>query len=432
MTSQVANEEADAEPIGADFDHHDPTFGRCAYEVLDRSRATQSVSRSEKYGGFWVITSYEDVSAAAHAPEVFSNRVGPVFPPLPGSDTESMIPIALDPPEHAPYRRILGPAFGPAEISKRAGVIRDVTNYLIDQFIEDGSVDFSHQLGVPLTAIVTLRMLGLDATQWPRYAEVSHLGWKHGWIPNLPPEQRDPLLAKLGEGYAWILGTISDRINEVRENPVGDTLIDHLVQAEIGGRPLPHNQVMYIVHNVYEAGLDTTAAAVASMTLRLGEDPQLRARLVQEPEKIPAFVEEALRIQSPVITLARLVSRDCTFAGHEMKKDDAVLLSWAAANRDPAQFPNPTTFDADRNANRHIAFGLGPHRCLGSHIARLELRIVLEELLRRIPEFTVDREHVVLNADCGTAFGYYNVPATFVQAPKCSTATEADVLNGAW
>lgn len=431
MTSQAVNDEANVKAIGADFDLHDPTFGSRAFEVFDRSIG-QSVCRSEQYGGFWVITGYEDVCAAAHAPDLFSNRQGVIFPSWVTENTKAMIPIALDPPDNIPYRRILGPVFGPAAIEQRAEAIRDIVNYLIDEFIEDGSVDFSHQLGVPLAAIVTLRLLGMDATQWRRYAEISHEFWKHGWIPNLPAEQRDPLVSQLAESYMWVFQTMSDRIDEVRANPVGNTLIDHLVRAEIDGDPLPHEDITHIVHNVYEAGLDTTAAAITCIVLRLSDDPQLRARLVAEPGKIPAFVEESLRIQSPAVMLRREVTRDCNFGGHEMKERDTVLLAWAAANRDPGAFADPSVFDLDRKSNRHIAFGLGAHRCLGSHIARIELRIVLEELLRRIPNFTVEPESAEFNRDCGMVFGYNRVQAIFQPGRKCNWATETGVLTGGW
>lgn len=432
MTSQAVSGDATADAIDADFDQHDPSFGQRIFAVLDRSRIAQGIGRSEQYGGFWVITRHEDVCAAAHAHDLFSNRQGVVFPTLPSIETKTQIPITLDPPANIPYRRILGPVFGPAAVERRAQDIRDIANYLIDQFIEDGSVDFTHQLAIPLAAIVTLRLLGMDANQWPRYAEVSHWIWEHGWIPSLPPEQREPLVAKLAESYMWVFATISDRINEVRTNPVRDSLIDHLVRADIDGKPLPHTDITHIVHNVYEAGLDTTAAAVTSMAVRLSEDPQLRARLVQKPYKVAAFVEESLRIQSPVVMLRREVTRDCHFAGHDMKEGDTVLLSWMAANRDPAAFADPASFDLDRKANRHIAFGLGAHRCLGSHIARVELRIVFEELLRRIPDFTINSELLTLNRDCAIVFGYYRVPATFTPGPKQSTATQADVLAARW
>lgn len=429
MTSQVAAEDSRTRAIDASFDLHDPTLGQYVYAVLDSSREIDTVSRSEQYGGYWVITGYEEVRAAAHDPELFSNRRGVLFPSL--IDTEAMIPVSLDPPDHVPYRRILAPMFAPAAVDRRAGAIRDIANYLIDQFIERGEVDFSQDLGVPLAAIVTLRLLGMDATQWPRYAEIAHATHKHGWIPNLPPEQRDPLFAEVAESYMWVFARMSDRINEVRENPVGESLIDQLVRAEIDGEPLPHDVMTHILHTVYDAGMDTTASAVSAMALRLSDDPQLRAELVAEPDKIPAFVDESLRIQSPAVMLRREVTRDCRFAGHDMKAGDAVLLAWAGANRDPAAFADPTTFDLGRSAN-HVAFGLGVHRCLGSHIARLELRIVIAELLRRIPDFTVDGDRLTTSGTCGVVFGFHEVPATFAPGPKLNAAPEADVLNGGW
>ncbi|OBK68937.1 hypothetical protein A5653_01915 [Mycobacterium colombiense] len=417
-------------PIDAEFDQHERDFGRYVWDVLDLSRDLQRVSRSEQWGGFWVLTGYQDVSDAAHSPETFSNRNGIGFPPA--INSEAMIPVSLDPPTNIPYRRILAAPFAPGSVAAREQTIRDLVNYLIDQFIEDGVVDFYEQLGTPLAAIVTLRMLGMDATEWARCSATSHALWEHGWFANLPQAQQETLGPRLFDDYCWVFSAMSDRIAHVRENQQpGDSIIDHLVRGEIDGEPIPHDDLTHIVHNVYEAGLDTTATAVACMAVRLGQDEKLRATIASDPATIPSFIEESLRIESPTTLLGRVAAKDRQLGEHLIREGDTVLLSFAAANRDPRVFTDPTNFKVDRKPNRHLAFGLGAHRCLGSHIARLELRIALEELFRRIPDFTVDPEALVLSRDCGIVFGYIHVPGSFTPGHR-ENKVGPEVLTDPW
>lgn len=421
---------AKVKPIDAGFDQHRIDLGEYVYDVLDLSREAQRVSRSESYGGFWVITGYHDVNDAAHDPETFSNRNGIAFPPA--INSELMIPVSLDPPDNIPYRRILAEPFGPAAILKRENTIRDLANHLIDQFIEEGSADFYQQLGSPLAAVVTLRLLGMDATLWPRYTETSHALWEHGWIANLPQETLEELGPRLYESYVWVFASMRERIEQIRaDKESGDSVIHHLVRGDIDGEPISTEKIMYTIHTIYEAGLDTTASAVGCMAARLGQNPELRAQLVGKPDLIPAFIEESLRIQSPTTMLGRVAAKDCQIGEHLIREGDTVLLSFAAANRDPNVFINPTSFDLNRKPNRHLSFGVGVHRCLGSHIARLELRIVLEELLRRIPDFTVDPETIVLTRDAGIVFGYIHVPGTFAAGQR-QNLVGAEVLSDPW
>ncbi|MGX9787744.1 cytochrome P450 [Mycobacterium sp. MMS18-G62] len=417
-------------PIDAEFDQHQVEFGEWAFDILDLSRDTQRISRSESHGGFWVITGYQDVVDVAHNPATYSNRNGIGFPAFVAS--EAMIPSSLDPPENIPYRRILAEPFGPAAVMKREQAVRSLVNYLIDEFVEDGKVDFYQQLGTPVAAIVTLRMLGMDATLWPRYAETSHTIWENGWIPNLPQEKLDEIGPKIFENYTWVFSTMRERVEQLRkDNLPGDSVMHHLVRGSVNGEDIPVEKLTHIIHNIYEAGLDTTASAVGCMAVRLGQDPDLRALLAREPDMIPAFIEESLRIQSPTTMLGRVAAKDCKIGEHLIREGDTVLLSFAAANRDPRVFTNPTNFELNRKPNRHVAFGVGTHRCVGSHIARLELRVVLEELLRRIPDFTVDPESLVLARDAGIVFGYLQVPGKFNPGARENKAGP-ELLSDPW
>jgi cytochrome P450 len=421
------------EPIGPDFDQHAMDFGPRAYEVLDASREAVRVSRSELYGGFWVITRHEDARAVAHNPQAFSNCDGVAFPPV-LIQTDAMIPITLDPPENTPYRKLLTPLFAPSRVAIRTEKIRGIVNYLIDQVIERGEMDVHADISSPLAAIGTLRFLGLNGDEWPRYSKISHTILEEGWIPNLPEAKQAELLTELLTSYQWLFETIGARIEEVKAlDPAerGESLIDKIVDAEIDGAPVPVDTLAHMVHNIYEAGLDTTAASLTQMCIRLGNDPGLQEHLRQNPDRIANFVEESLRIESPTLTLLRVAKEDVTIGEAEIKAGDPVLISWTAANRDPREFANPTTFDMDRSPNRHTAFGLGVHRCLGSHIARLTLNVAVTEIIGRLANLEVDRQSIKHGRECGIVMSFRHVPATFTPTDRANSHPE-DVLTGPW
>jgi cytochrome P450 len=422
------------EPIGPDFDPHDPSFGKCAYAKLDASREATRVSRSEQHGGFWVITRHADAKAVAHNPTVFSNCAGVAFPAL-IPDTDLMIPVSLDPPENVPYRKLLTPLFSPGEVGDRTEISRQVLGYLVDQFIESGKCDVYAQLTSPYAAIITLRLLGLDATDWSKYTELSHMLQERGWLTILPEAEQAEVLPQFMASYQWLFESIGAEIEKIRATPPGErgqSIIARIVDAEINGEKIPPDRLTHIVHNIYEAGLDTTAAALAVMSYRLGQDQGLQNRLRENPDLITNFVEESLRIESPTTHLLRVAKEDCTIGDAEIKAGDNVLISWAAANRDPREFDDPTTFDLDRrHINRHSVFGLGVHRCLGSHIARSSLVVGVGEILRRLADFRVDPDEAELSKDCGVIFTYRRVPATFTPAAREHCYPD-DVLSGGW
>jgi cytochrome P450 len=423
-----------ATPIGADFDLHAPDFGPNARDILDASREAVRVSRSEQYGGYWVITRHEDARDVAHNPEVFSNCNGVAFPPADFIHTDKMVPITMDPPENTPYRKLLTPLFAPSRVGTRADKVAQIVNYLIDQVIERGKMDLHADISSPLAAVVTLRFLGLNGEDWPKFSKLSHTILERGWISNLPEAEQAEVFGELLPSYQWLFETITARIEQAKAlDPAqrGDALIDQIVDAEIDGEPIPMDRLAHIVHNVYEAGLDTNSTAFSEMCIRLGSDTELQLFLRENPDRIADFVEESLRIASPTLFMLRVVKQDVTIGEAEIKAGDSVLISWSAANRDPRAFDNPTTFDIDRSPNRHTVFGLGVHRCLGSHIARLTLNCAVTEFTRRIHELKVNPSQIERGRENGTVMSYKHVPATFTAGPRENSYPE-DVLFGPW
>lgn len=421
-------------PIGPSFDQHEPEFAEAAYEILDASREAARVSRSEAYGGFWVVTRYEDVKAVAHNPEVFSNCDGPAFPPLGEMAVTEMIPITLDPPELLPYRRLLTPLFSPKVMGQRSKVTDEVCNFLIDQFVQDGQADFYEQFASPLTAIVTLRFLGMDATDWEKYTKLTHFTSEKGMFPKLSEEDIAELIPEFMVGFQGFMeeaGAKLDAAEATAPEDRGESLIDRIADAEIDGEKVPRERLINMVNMVFQAGFDTTAMAFSTMLYRLGQDHELQNSLRENPDRVSDFVEESLRIESPTTLMLKTAVQDTVIGDVTIRKGDHVLISWASANRDPREFSDPTVFDIDRSPQRHTSFGLGVHRCLGSNMARNTLNIGITEILRRVTDLRVDPCEAILSRACGTVFGYRRLPGIFTPGVREGRYPD-DVLSGPW
>lgn len=434
-TTTAAVTACPVQPIGPDFDLHAPEHGPQMYEILDATREACPVTHSNTYGGYWVVTRFEDARAVALNPEVFSNCNGPTFPTFPGTATNEMIPITLDPPELTPYRKLLTPLFSPREAGRRSTVADDVSNYLIDQFIENGEADFYRDYASPLAAIVTLRFLGMDATDWHRHCELSHYITDHGTFDQLTEEQQAEIVPQFVSAMGAFFEEAAAKITEAKATSPqarSESLVDRIVDATIDGEPIPIEKLTSIFNLVFQAGLDTTAMALSVMVHRLGRDHDLQNFLRDNHDRVEDFVEESLRINSTTTFMQKTAKSDVVLGGAEIKEGDPVLISWAAANRDPREFENPNVFDIDREGKRrHTSFGVGVHRCLGSHIARQNLRIGITELLRRVSNIRIDPERAQTTATCGTIFGYRRLPATFATGRREGNYPD-DVLTGRW
>ncbi|MDG2112578.1 MAG: cytochrome P450 [Actinomycetota bacterium] len=374
----------DTEPVAdwaRDYDIFDTDFVKDPYPVWgDLRDGGCPVAHTDRWGGSHMPVTFDGVSEVAHDAERFTSyevSVAPVPISYDADGNRLRSIIASDDPEHRPERRLMLPFFAPKVVDRYRDHTRELARKLIRGFIEDGYVDAGTDYARQIPPRVIADILGIDPDRSDDFTE-----WVQGVL------ELGLTDADIREKYRVIITDFfEEQIADRRENP-GDDLISVLVQSELDGEPLPHAVILANVNLMLIAGIDTTWSSIGSALWHLATHPEDRQRLVDEPELIPIAVEEFLRAYSPV-TMARLASDDTTIGDDEttVAKGDRVLLSFPAANRDPEHFDRPEEVIIDREVNRHIAFGAGPHRCLGSNLARMEMNVAIEEFLAAIPEF---------------------------------------------
>jgi len=393
------------EDWATDFDHTDPGYNRHAHQIWDDLRSQCPVAHSDRYGGTWLPVTHADVTAIAYDTEHFTSRgvvVSTRRPSEPAPIGEAP-PITSDPPFHHEARRILLPAFAPRKIAPWESEIRLLCNDLLDAIGDADVVDAARQYAQHIPVNVISRMLGFPTED----AELFR-GFVHDILEavNLPPDVRGERTQQLDD---YVRTQIADRAG--RDDT--DDLTTFLMNAEIFGEKLSEPHVVGTIDLLLIAGIDTTWSAIGSSLWHLARTPADLARLRAEPALMPTAIEELLRAFAPV-TMARLVAKDVDFHGCPMKADDWVLLPFPAANRDPEAFERADEVVIDRAENRHAAFGLGIHRCIGSNLARLELRVAVEEFIRRYPRFElVDEDAVTWSA--GQIRGPRDLPVRIVE-----------------
>jgi len=364
-----------------DFSHVEPEWAADPYPIQDDLRQRCPIAHTERFGGAWLPTRYEDVAAIAYDTDRFSSRsiiLSNFRPPRELAPIGGSPPISSDPPFHHHARKLLLPAFTKAAVAKQEAGTRRFCHSLIDALAGAHVVDAARDYAQHIPVRVIADLLGFPPDDGPQFREfVEDL--LEGI--NLPPDER---IARVSRLFDYLLAQVDDHLGNPRED-----LTSYLINAELYGRKLEPSHVVGTMALLLIAGIDTTWSAIGASLWHLATTPSDRRRLVAEPGLLPTAVEELLRAYSPV-TMARLVRDDMHWHGVDMKADDWILLSFPAANRDPAQFDRAGQVVIDREVNRHAAFGLGIHRCLGSHLARMELRVALHAWLERIPEFTLE------------------------------------------
>jgi cytochrome P450 len=363
-----------------DFSHLEPEWSADPYVIQDELRLRCPIAHTDRFGGGWLPVRYDDVAAIAYDTENFSSRaiiMGNFRPPADIAPIGGSPPISSDPPFHHDARKLLLPAFTRKAVSRLEPSTRAFCHSLIDAFDGRDVVDAAHDYAQHIPMRVIADMLGFppdDGPQFRQFVENTLEGI------NLPPEERVEKMEALGD---YLLDQVDDHLANPRED-----LTTYLINAELYGHKLQAEHVTGTMALLLIAGIDTTWSAIGSSLWHLARTPADLDRLVAKPGLVPTAVEEFLRAFAPV-TMARLVKHDMTWRGADMKADDWILLSFPAANRDPAQFDRPGQVVIDREVNRHAAFGLGIHRCVGSHLARMELRVALEVWLERVPRFSL-------------------------------------------
>jgi cytochrome P450 len=360
-----------------DFDPTDPRVVRDPYPVYAAMRSKCPVGHGSRFGGFSVLSRFADVYEAAHDTARFSSADGVTVPDF--GNPIVAIPLEVDPPEHTRWRHLTQAWFSPGAAQALEPDIRAIVTRLIDGFADRGHADFATELAVPVPPIVIARMLGFPESDWPYYRKLSETMLEAAANDDSQVNAEQAL-----QLFAYLFEALEDR----RDNP-RDDMLSRIVQLEFDGRPLTEEELLGIALLVAVAGHETTVGAIGMLLLRLAEHPRARAAIEADPALGFAAIEESLRLDPPIQYFARTVTSDTVIGGVPLAAGARVLLSWASANRDPDAFPAADDFVWDRPNNRHLAFGAGPHRCLGAHLARLELKVVLEEVLRRIPPWRV-------------------------------------------
>jgi cytochrome P450 len=335
------------------------------------------------FGGSGVtLSKYEDVLWALKHPEVFSSKdvvdIGGEFP---------LIPLSVDPPDHAKYRRLLDPEFSPRKMAALEDEMRKFVNEAIDAFIDRGECDFHEEFASPLPSTFFLALTGLPHEDLPRF-----LKWRDDTIrPDAHTEaEMNRIRQEAGDAIEVYFEAA---LEEKRTNP-DDRLFSRMVHGTVDGRPMTRAELLGACHLLLLGGLDTVTATLDCMIVYLARHPERRDALVANPELVTPAVEELLRHQTPVMMVPRVIAQDYDFNGVQLTAGDSAILLIGAANADHAEFDDAAGVLFDREANRHLAFGGGAHRCLGSHLARLELRIAIDEFHKRIPRYELADDEI--------------------------------------
>ena len=326
-----------------------------------------------------VLSRLADIEMALKHTELFSSNMDAVDL----GTVRPLIPLQVDPPEHAKYRRVLDPLFTPREMARREPWVAELVNEMIDRFADRGECDFHEEFAVPLPCTVFLQLLGLPLKDMDQFLE-----WKDAVIR---PEG-DTSFERRHDASAGVAGQIYEYFDRAIDEHIAtprDDVLSSMIAAEVAGQPLSRDELLDICFLFLIAGLDTVTDSLDCFFVYLAQHPDHRHQLVSEPDILPHAIEELLRWETPVPGVARVAMQDTEVGGCPIAKGERVSPLLGAANTDPAEFPDPDLVDFRRSPNRHRAFGGGPHRCLGSHLARMELRVALREFHRRIPDYEI-------------------------------------------
>ncbi len=326
------------------------------------------------YGNAWQLLKHEDAFFMLRHPEIFTNEGATPFPRDP-DDYFYFIPIEIDPPHHRKYRAILDPVFSPKGVLELEGKIRTLSNDLIDQVIDQGGCEFTTDFGRPLPVSVFLDLMGLPQEKRDTFVK---------WAMDLLHSQSRETMA---EAMGLISSYLKEVIAEKTEHP-DDRVISRIVHATVDNRPMSPPEIFGFVIFLFIGGLDTVFATLNNIWLWLAKNPDRCREIIEQPDNIGSQIEELLRVFSVTFS-GRMLAQDYEMRGVKMKKGDRVTAVLPACNYDPDVFPDPTRVDFQRPRKPTLAFAGGVHSCMGAHLARLEIKVALQEWLRRIPHFTL-------------------------------------------
>jgi cytochrome P450 len=404
-----------------EIDHHSDEFNRNELEINADLRRRCPVAWNQRYGGFWLVTGYPEVVAAARDGDTFVHKYEPdaadgvsyqgeMGVPRP----EGQPPLGIgevDGPYHQALRKALTPFLSSGAVDRMRPFMEQSVHWFLDQKIGDGQMDLVVDYASPVPAILTMRLMGLPYDNWQKYAELFH--------SVMASSGGDEYARAIAEVPAMLDGLL--KFVAARRAGPGDDMTSFLVQFEFEGKRLNDNQLLDILWNLIGGGVDTTTSLTALSLLHLGTHRELRAQLIDRPELYRTAADEFLRFWSVNKQLSRTVSRDTVLGGQPLRRNDRVLISWLAANHDEREFDRPGEVLLDRSPNRHVAFGLGPHRCIGAALAREMFEVMVSAVLNRLPDYEIDLDGVQRYAGNPTMDGVGMLPVTFTPGPSLGT-----------
>lgn len=405
-----------------DFDHHSDAFNLNELAVNAELRQRCPVAWNENYGGFWFLSSYDAVSQTARNGDTFAHKYEPNAADgvdyqgemgVPRPEGQPALGLGeVDGPYHQALRHALAPFFSPGAVEKLKPFMEQSAHWFLDQQITTGQMDLVLDYASPVPAILTMKLMGLPYDNWDLYANLFH----SVMAVSQDSDEYAAAIAKVPAMMQEVLDYAATR----RAKPEED-LTSFLIRFEFDGHRLTDEQLLNILWNLIGGGVDTTTSQTALTLLHLGTHPNLRQQLIDHPELYRTATDEFLRYFSVNQTLSRTVTHDVVLAGQRLRKNDRVVISWLSANHDENEFDRPDEIILDRSPNRHVAFGLGPHRCIGSHLARLMSEVMVRAVLDRIPDYQVDVENVHQYLGNPSMTGLGQLPVTF--APGKSRKT---------
>jgi cytochrome P450 len=372
---------------------------------------------STQHGGHWIASRYKDVLQIAQNDATFTSgkTIDPVtgaidggiaIPPMP---IARMVPVETDREEWSGLRGLINQALGPKASGERRERAREFADALIDRVIASGRMDVVQDLTSPLTALVTMEMLGLPLHEWRQFADPFH---KLVYLNKSAPE-----FAAAVAAMGWIDQRIDEEMALRREAPCGD-LISHLVTSEIDGSSVPHEDQHQLISNILSGGFDTTTALTAHVVMHLWRHPDQRAQLIADRSLLPVAREEFIRFFAPVHGTSRTARSESCIGGQVLQPGERVFLLYASANRDEEIFENADQVDIARYPNRHIGFGAGIHRCVGSFLARMMFEVMMEAIFDRLPDYTVIETEAELYPTISPINGWIIMPIAFPPGPR--------------
>lgn len=401
-----------------EFDHESESHALNWPTEFREMREKCPVAWSEKHGGYWVATRYKDVVAMAQDDATFSSFktfdassghvTGGIT--IPATPIPRGMPVEADRPEWDAFRGFINRKFAPKAAEARRENVRRYAVALLNRVIEKGEMDLVNDFTGPVPAITTMELVGLPLEEWRQFADPLH---EMVYTPKESPDY-----PRVIDSVQWVFRRCMEEFAKRKQEPQRDDLLSYFAHEKFNDRYLAEEEVLAYCNNIITGGVDTTTALTSHTLAYLHDHPEEKQRLIDDPKLLPVAREEFVRYFTPIHGLARNVTKDVEVNGAKMESGDRVYLAWSAANRDPEVFEAPEEINMARFPNRHIAFGAGMHRCIGSFMARVMFEEMMDQVLTRIPDYKIDITKAQRYTSIGTINGWVDMPVTFKPGPK--------------